>query len=89
MRHTYWALHATERETQECTVVRGEDATLVRIDAEFESLLQEPSDAGHNTLPCTLGLDQDDKIIGIAGKAMAALLQLLVQVVNHDGLGGG
>ena len=45
------------------TVVGGANAALGRVDTEFETLLQEPGDIGHDTLACPLAFDQNDKVI--------------------------
>src|ERR1700722_8327929 len=77
-------LLACKAEAQELADVRFGDRALRLVDLELETFGEELLDAGHHPLACPLTANIDVAIVGITNKVVAALLQLLVQHVQHQ-----
>ncbi|MGY4287216.1 hypothetical protein ACVWXO_006436 [Bradyrhizobium sp. LM2.7] len=77
-------LPAGEAEAQELADARLGDRALGLVDLELEALFEEPFDPGHHPLARLLTAHIDVAVIGVAHEAVAALLQLLVQHIQHQ-----
>ena len=75
---------AGEAEAQELADARFSDRALGLVDLQLEALGQELLDAGHHPFARPLTANIDVAVVGIAREAMAALLQFLVQNVQHQ-----
>ena len=75
---------AGEAEAQELANARFGDRALGFVDLELEALFEELLDAGQHPFTCFLTAHIDVAIIGITHKAVAALLQFLVQHIQHQ-----
>jgi hypothetical protein len=73
-----------EAEAQEFSFRRPSHGALLNIDLEFEPLRDESRQACHHSLARSLAAHVDIAIIDIAQKAMAASLQLPIQLVEHQ-----
>jgi len=73
-----------EAEAQELADARLGDRALSPVDLELETFGEELLDAGHHSLACLLAAHIDVAVVGIAHEAVAALLQFLVQHVQHQ-----
>ena len=78
------SLPAREAEAQELAHARLGHRALGLVDLELETLGQEPLDARHHPLARPLTAHIDVAVVGVAHEAMAALLQFLVQHVQHQ-----
>jgi len=72
---------ALKGETQDATLIGRADRTLALINLQLEMVLEKPSQAGFEAVACALTLDDEQKVITVAGEVMAAPFQFLVQVV--------
>ena len=77
-------LSAREAEAQELADARLGDRALRFVDPQLEALGQELFDAVHHSLAGPPTAHIDVAVIGVAYEAMAALLQLLVQPIQHQ-----
>ncbi len=57
---------------------------LETVHAQVKLLLKEPRHALHHPLARLLRLHVDVAVVGVAAEAMAALLEFLVQIVQHQ-----
>src|SRR5439155_5052957 len=73
-----------EAEPQEGPPPRPGHRGLVAVDLELEAALDEPRDALHHALPRALAADVDPSVVGVAHEAVPALVELPVEVVEHD-----
>jgi hypothetical protein len=69
---------------QKLSLPRTRHSTLVRIDLQFQSLLQKRRDRRHYPLPAPLALDVDVAVVGVAAEAMPAPFQFAVQIGQQD-----
>src|SRR5216684_2283248 len=77
-------LLARKAEAQELACARFGDRALGLVDPELETLGEELLDALHHPLARPLAAHIDVAVVGVAHEAMAALLQFLVQHVQHQ-----
>src|SRR3954447_16117187 len=77
-------LPACEAEAQELADARLGNRALGLVDLQLEALFEELLDAGHHPLAGLSTAHIDVAVIGVAHEAVAALLQLLVQHIQHQ-----
>src|SRR5665213_427145 len=75
---------AGEAEAQELADARLGDRALGLVDLQPEALFEEPFDAGHHPFARTLTAHIDVAVVGVAYEAVTALLQFLVQHIQHQ-----
>src|SRR5215207_31315 len=75
---------ACEAEAQELADARLGDRALRLVDLELETLGKERLDARHHPFASPLTAYIDVAVVGVAHEAVAALLQFLVQHVQHQ-----
>jgi hypothetical protein len=63
---------------------RTRNCTLPRIHFQTQAPFNEASDAFHHPLPSTFTAHVDVGIIGVPDKAMAALVKLSIEFVEHN-----
>ena len=73
-----------DREAQEAAFAHRCHFAFGTVYRELEVAFKIPCQAAHDPLTRTLGLDQNDQIIGIAGKAVSPPLQLQIELVQQD-----
>ncbi len=71
-------------ESEELHRVGRDHPALLLVDLQAQLLRQVAGNASHDPFPGPWALDQNDQVIGVAGKLMAALLQFLVQIIQQD-----
>src|ERR1700686_1981014 len=77
-------LSACKAEAQELADTRLGDRALRLVDPELEPLGQELLDARHHPLARPLAAHMDGAVVGVTHEVVAALLQFLVQHVQHQ-----
>src|SRR5258707_2851762 len=75
---------AGEAEAQELADARSGDRALGLVDLQPETLRKEPIDPGHHPLTRLLTAHIAVAVVSLAHEAMAALLQFLVQHIQHQ-----
>ena len=76
-------IRVREAEAQELALARLADRALCCVDLQLEALRKEPLDACHHSFARQLTADVDIAVVGIAREPVAALLQFLVQHIQH------
>src|SRR5207245_3845233 len=82
--HLYLPVPDEEAEAQQGPLRRRGNRRFATVDAQLEPLLDVPRDARHDPLPRPLTRDVHAHVVGVTDEAVAALLQLPVEVVQHD-----
>ena len=73
-----------EAESEKLTTTNGHHLALVVVHLQLQALFHVSGDARHDLFTSTLGLHQNDKVVGVAGELMPSSLQLLVQKIQDD-----
>ena len=71
-----------EGKPKEASLLGPHHFAFAPVDLYLEDFLKEPADTLHHPLSSTLGLHEDDKVIGISGELMPPSLQLLVEIIQ-------
>jgi hypothetical protein len=74
---------AVEGKAQERARIGWSYCTLALIDLQLEMLPEKPSETGFDALARPLAVDHDEEVVTVAGEAVAAPFQFLIQVVSH------
>lgn len=73
-----------ECKAQELAFINTHHLTFVGVDHQQQAVFNKAGDAFQRSFPGTLAFDQNDEVIGIACKEMAALFQFFIQRIEHD-----
>jgi len=62
----------------------AETRALILVDHELEFTVKKARNAFFNPQPCPVRFDQNNKVIRVTGKPVAASLKFFIQVVQKD-----
>src|SRR5215470_1282061 len=77
-------LPACEAKAQKLADARFGDRALRLVDLQLEALFEEPFNAGHHPFARPLAAHIDVAVVGVTHEAVTALLQFLVQHIQHQ-----
>ncbi len=73
-----------DREAKERSLPRPGDGTLLRVDLQLETPLDEAGQILHDPVACLLAADIDVAVIRVSHETVATVLKFAIQFVQHE-----